>query len=33
MARTYTTPRIDEYLRNRLMPAEGAIPNVPGIEM
>ena len=25
--------RIDEYLRNRLMPVEGAIPNIPGIEM
>jgi serine phosphatase RsbU (regulator of sigma subunit) len=29
----YTAPRIEEYLRNRLMPVEGAIPNVPGIEM
>jgi hypothetical protein len=26
-------PRIDEYLRNRLMPVEGAIPHIPGIEM
>src|SRR6516164_8538741 len=24
---------IDEYLRERLMPVEGAIPNIPGIEM
>jgi serine phosphatase RsbU (regulator of sigma subunit) len=24
---------IDEYLRNRLMPVEGAIPRIPGIEM
>lgn len=24
---------IDEYLRERLMPAEGAIPHIPGIEM
>jgi hypothetical protein len=31
MARTtYTAPRIDEYLRNRLMPVKGAFPNVPG---
>jgi len=28
-----TAPTIDEYLRNRLMPAEGAIPHLPGIEM
>jgi len=33
MARTYTAPRIDEYLRNRLMSVEGAFPNVPGIEI
>src|SRR5689334_11100654 len=26
-------PRIDEYLRKRLMPVEGAIPHLPGIEM
>src|SRR5499425_3138041 len=26
-------PRIDEYLRERLMPVEGAIPHIPGIEM
>jgi len=28
-----TTPGIDEYLRDRLMPVEGAIPLIPGIEM
>ena len=32
-----TTPNadvsIDEYLRERLMPVEGAIPRIPGIEM
>src|SRR5215470_9603563 len=33
MANTYTTPSIDEYLRKRLMPVEGAIPHVQGIEM
>jgi serine phosphatase RsbU (regulator of sigma subunit) len=26
-------PSIDEYLRERLMPVEGAIPHIPGIEM
>ncbi|MDQ2840564.1 MAG: serine/threonine-protein phosphatase [Acidobacteriota bacterium] len=26
-------PTIDEYLRQRLMPVEGAIPHIPGIEM
>jgi len=26
-------PTIDEYLRKRLMPVEGAIPHVQGIEM
>jgi len=26
-------PTIDEYLRERLMPVEGAIPRIPGIEM
>jgi serine phosphatase RsbU (regulator of sigma subunit) len=26
-------PSIDEYLRERLMPVEGAIPHLPGIEM
>lgn len=33
MAKTYTAPNIDEYLRKRLMPVEGAIPHVQGIEM
>src|SRR5205809_3354575 len=33
MARTYTAPGIDEYLRKRLMPVEDAIPHLPGIEM
>ncbi len=33
MANTYTTPSIDEYLRRRLMPVEGVIPHVQGIEM
>ena len=33
MPRTYTAPSIDEYLRQRLMPVEGAIPHVQGIEM
>ena len=33
MADINTVPSIDEYLRNRLMPAEGAIPHLPGIEM
>ncbi len=28
-----TNPSIDEYLRRRLMPVEGAIPHLPGIEM
>jgi len=28
-----TSPSIDEYLRKRLMPVEGAIPHIPGIEM
>lgn len=30
---TSTAPSIDEYLRKRLMPVEGAIPHVQGIEM
>src|SRR6201995_1600670 len=30
---TYTPPSIDESLRRRLMPVEGAIPHVQGIEM
>ena len=29
----YTAPTIDEYLRKRLMPVEGTIPHVEGIEM
>jgi serine phosphatase RsbU (regulator of sigma subunit) len=33
MATRYTAPSIDEYLRKRLMPVEGAIPYVQGIEM
>ena len=33
MATTYTPPTIDEYLRKRLMPVEGAIPHLQGIEM
>ncbi|HTS06915.1 MAG TPA: serine/threonine-protein phosphatase, partial [Candidatus Eisenbacteria bacterium] len=33
MADINTAPTIDEYLRNRLMPAEGVIPRLPGIEM
>ena len=26
-------PNIDEYLRERLMPVEGAVPHISGIEM
>src|SRR5467141_4130475 len=33
MAKTYNVPSIDEYLRKRLMPVEGVIPHVQGIEM
>jgi serine phosphatase RsbU (regulator of sigma subunit) len=33
MSIPYTDPSIDEYLRERLMPVEGAIPHLPGIEM
>jgi serine phosphatase RsbU (regulator of sigma subunit) len=33
MATPYRDPSIDEYLRKRLMPVEGAIPHLPGIEM
>ena len=33
MANPSTPPTIDAYLRERLMPVEGAIPHVPGIEM
>ena len=33
MTNIYTAPTIDEYLLKRLMPVEGAIPHVEGIEM
>jgi serine phosphatase RsbU (regulator of sigma subunit) len=33
MTESYTGSTIDEYLRERLMPVEGAIPHIPGIEM
>ena len=33
MTKAYIAPTIDEYLRERLMPVEGAIPQIPGIEM
>jgi len=33
MPDTHIISSIDEYLRERLMPVEGAIPHVPGIEM
>jgi serine phosphatase RsbU (regulator of sigma subunit) len=33
MAEAYKAPSIDEYLRKRLMPVEGVIPRVQGIEM
>jgi hypothetical protein len=33
MTNISTVPGIDEYLRERLMPVEGAIPKIPGIEM
>src|SRR5882757_1897385 len=33
MAKTYNAPSIDEYLRKRLMPVEGVIPRVQGMEM
>src|SRR5215468_1992821 len=33
MARPYTDSTIDDYLRKRLMPVEGTIPHIPGIEM
>src|SRR6201982_1791778 len=33
MKKADTFPSIDEYLRERLMPVEGAIPHVQGIEM
>lgn len=33
MSQSDTTITIDEYLRKRLLPVEGAIPKLPGIEM
>jgi serine phosphatase RsbU (regulator of sigma subunit) len=33
MTKMNTVPNIAEYLRERLMPVEGAIPHIPGIEM
>ena len=33
MTGPYTGEMIDDYLRKRLMPVEGAIPRIPGIEM
>ncbi len=33
MAKRPTAPTIDQYLRQRLTPVEGAIPQIPGIEM
>jgi len=33
MPKPYDAPSIDEYLRKRLMPVEGVIPHVQGIEM
>ena len=33
MTKTNIVPSIDQYLRERLMPVEGAIPLIPGIEM
>src|SRR5437660_1930859 len=33
MPKPYNAPSIDEYLRKRLMPVEGVIPHVQGIEM
>ena len=33
MDNSYIEPTIDEYLRQRLMPVEGSIPQLPGIEM
>src|SRR5438093_3819469 len=33
MTKANTVPTIDEYLRDRLMPVEGAIPHISGIEM
>ena len=33
MGNSFIPTNIDEYLRKRLMPVEGAIPQLPGIEM
>src|SRR5207253_7093098 len=33
MTKAYIVPSIDEYLPERLMPVEGAIPHISGIEM
>jgi serine phosphatase RsbU (regulator of sigma subunit) len=33
VTKAYSVPSIGEYLRERLMPVEGAIPHLPGIEM
>jgi hypothetical protein len=33
MATPYGDPSIGEYLRKRLMPVEGVIPHLPGVEM
>ena len=33
MTKPFSVTTIDEYLRDRLMPVEGAIPRIPGIEM
>jgi serine phosphatase RsbU (regulator of sigma subunit) len=33
VSENYVPPSIDEYLRQRLMPVEGAIPHIQGIEM
>ena len=33
MTKPNTVPSIDEYLHERLMPVEGAIPHIPSIEM
>jgi len=33
MTSEHTDLSIDDYLRERLMPVEGSIPHIPGIEM
>ena len=33
MTNAHAPSTIDEYLRERLMPVEGAIPQIPGIDM